>query len=408
MMRLVSSRWAMWLAMIIVGAAGTFVLFAPDFVATDWLSEGTRARLLRDDHEISVFHDRGSWVTQGVTPYDASIFQEYPQIGLGYITLPYIFNGGYDTYRTVFIIMNLAVYLGLVYVTVRLLRRLQRSPWLVLLLALPSLLYFGMNRFDVLVALGVQIGLWLVLSRRWRMAAIVFAIAILTKWYPVIFVPLMYLYIRQTEGVMARSSQRQFLGYGAAVVIGFLALSFVFDGFTSLRPYFFHGARPGGVGSLYYLFVQGPLLSTGIEQLNYLGLTIFLLLQFSLPLVALIQPRVLMRYLATPAQLAGWMALGVLIFTLCSRFYSPQWIIWAVPLIILVADKRLIWLVVVYDILNYASFPLIWQVWGPQSFGYAAISAVIILCTVLIIYTLYLIRMNSSVDDALRVSHQLK
>ncbi len=381
-------RVIVWTVILVIVLAGTLALLGPDHTSLPFLKDGASAQLVRDDHELGVFFQRGSWVTSGLTPYDASIFQEYPQFGLSYITLPYIFSDQFGYYRWALISVNIALMVLLLFVSYRLLSRLGHSFWYLGLLVLPSMLYFTFSRFDVLVALLVNVVLLCVLSRRWRTAGIILGIAILTKWYPIIFLPLIYLYITRVESEQPRRTLRSLLVSTALLVFGVMAVSFAVDGFTSLRPYLFHGARTGGVGSLYFMLIQGPLLSTGVEQLNYLGLTIFLLLQFSVPIIAIIKSGVVRRWLGTPRQLILWMTLAVVIFTLFSRFYSPQWIVWLIPLLLMVADKKLALLAVGYDVLNYLAFPLIWQVWGPFSLGYNAVSIIIIIALLLIIWRL--------------------
>ncbi len=381
-------RVIVWTVILVIVLAGTLALLGPDHTSLPFLKDGASAQLVRDDHELGVFFQRGSWVTSGLTPYDASIFQEYPQFGLSYITLPYIFSDQFGYYRWALISVNIALMVLLLFVSYRLLSRLGHSFWYLGLLVLPSMLYFTFSRFDVLVALLVNVVLLCVLSRRWRTAGIILGIAILTKWYPIIFLPLIYLYITRVESEQPRRTLRSLLVSTALLVFGVMAVSFAVDGFTSLRPYLFHGARTGGVGSLYFMLIQGPLLSTGVEQLNYFGLTIFLLLQFSVPIIAIIKSGVVRRWLGTPRQLILWMTLAVVIFTLFSRFYSPQWIVWLIPLLLMVADKKLALLAVGYDVLNYLAFPLIWQVWGPFSLGYNAVSIIIIIALLLIIWRL--------------------
>lgn len=394
-----SKRLITWVLIVIVIGCGVIVLVAADFISVPFAGDEARARLVRDDHELNTFFQRGSWVTRGITPYDSSIFQEYPQAGLAYITLPYVFGDGYGTYRWVLVTMNTMVLVGLLFVTLRLLKQLNQPWWHGLMLLLPSMLYFSFNRFDVLVALAVQVGMVLVLRRRWRMAAVIFALAFLIKWYPIIFLPLLYVYIIQTEGDRARQAIRQFFFIGVSIVGSVLAASFVIDGFISLRPYLFHGARAGGVGSLYFMLIQGPLLSTGVAQLNYLGLTIFLLLQGAVPLYAMIRTRVIAGRLMTSQHLILWMGLAAVLFTLFSRFYSPQWILWFVPLLLLVADKKLILLIIGYDIVNYISFPFIWQIWGPFSMPYTIASVVIVAALILMVCRIFKLILGKKLID---------
>lgn len=383
-----NKRWWKWTLIVIVVGVGALVLLGPDYTELTFLRDDARAQLIRDDHELRVFHARGSWAARGITPYDASIFQEYPQVGLAYITAAYAFTEEYGYYRWALITLNILLAVGLLFVSIRLLRKLQSPSWYAGLLVLPAMLFFTFSRFDILVALLVQIGLWLILSRRWRWAGVVLGLAFLTKWYPLLFIPLVYLYIRQAAPAIKPALQSFCWGLGL-VVVCIMGASFIVDGFTSLRPYLFHGGRSGGVGSLYFMLIEGPLQSTGIPQLGYLGLTIFLVLQFSVPIFSMIKSTLIQRWLSSPRQLILWMTLAVLVFTFFSRFYSPQWILWLVPLIVLVGDKRLALLVIGYDILNYFSFPLFWQVWGPFSLGYIIVSALIISVQAIMIYRLF-------------------
>ncbi len=395
-----SQRAGKWIFILIIVVVGAFALLGPDYTDLSFFRDGYRAQLIHDDHELGVFQQRGSWVTQGITPYDISIFQEYPQVGLGYITLPYIFSDQYGYYRWILITMNTILAVSLLWVTIILLHQLKRSVWFAALLVLPAMLFFTFSRFDILVALLVQVGLWLVLSRRWRWAGAVLGLAILTKWYPVLFLPLVYAYVRQTCPEQTRAALRSFWWSVGLVVGGIMAISFFIDGFTSLRPYLFHGARSGGVGSLYFMLIEGPLQSTGIVQLDYLGLTIFLILQFAVPLFVIFKTTVVQRWLRSPHQLVLWMALAVLVFTFFSRFYSPQWIIWFVPLVVLIGDRRLAGLVVGYDLLNYLSFPLIWQVWGPFSWQFISVSLLIVALQAGVLWRLFGLMHSFSANPA--------
>ena len=377
------------------------VIAVPDQILITVGDDSSRVRLIRDDYDLGVYYQRGSWLPQKNTPYNDETFQEYPQIGLAYISLPQLFSDEYGNYRIIFLLFNLASFVALIYVTFKIFQKLNKSSWYLLLFLLPSVIYFSFNRFDVFVALLVQLSLYLIIVRRYHWSAILLAASFLTKWYPILFIPMLVLYLKnQVPAGEYQKIVRKYLALFVSIIIAVVIASFAMDGLSSLRPYLIHSARLGEVGSLYYLFFQSPFLESGFAKLNYFGLSVFLLLQFSVPIFVFIKSGIINRLIKHNNQLITWMALAVIIFTIFSRFYSPQWILWWLPLLILVINqKREIILLVTFDIINFLAYPLIWQIWGPFSAAYTAVSIVIVI--LLSIITLFVIRRIQQTDKAL-------
>ncbi|MCH7492333.1 DUF2029 domain-containing protein [Patescibacteria group bacterium] len=367
--------------LVVIVALFFLVITVPDQIPIPVGDDISRVRLVRDDHELEVYFQRGGWLPQKNTPYHHEILQEYPQIGLAYISLPQLFSDEYGNYRVILLFFNLISFVFLIYFTFKIFQKLNKSSWYLLLFLLPSVVYFSFNRFDIFVALLVQLSLYLIIERRYRWSAIILAVAFLTKWYPILFIPMLILYLKnQVPPEEFKHLAKKYLFLFASVVFAVIVASFAMDGFYSLRPYLYHSARPGGVGSFYYLVFQSPFLESGFTKLNYLGLSVFFLLQFSVPIFVYIKSGIISNLIKSSHQLITWLALSVIIFSIFSRFYSPQWILWWLPLLILVINqKREIILLITLDVINFLAYPLIWQIWGPFSAAYIVISVVIVM-----------------------------
>ncbi|MFA5134961.1 MAG: hypothetical protein WC505_04225 [Patescibacteria group bacterium] len=377
----------LFIAVIAVAVAAAIAIAAPDKLLIPADNADAGVRMLRDDFELSVFYNRGSWLLNGSTPYDPELFQEYPQLGLMYVSLPHVFSSSYAGYRTALIVMNLLAYGVLIVVTYLILKKLGRSSWLLLLFALPSMLYFAMNRFDIFVVLLAQVSLYLLLSKRYTASCVLLAAAVLTKWYPIIFAPAYALYMYAQLGpVQYRAALKRGMIAFCAIVVGVMGLSFMVDGVHSLVPYLFHSSRPAGVGSFYFHVVQQFLLGLGLEQVNYFGIAVFFFLQFMIPLLLLVRFKKLSAAPRGDRSLVLWLTLAVFTFILFSRFYSPQWVLWFLPLLVLVARTKLeVFLIIIFDIINYLAFPVIWQSLGHQSSLFTASS--LSLVAILVILT---------------------
>jgi len=365
--------------------------FAPDkvFIPPDDASGGVR--LLRDDFEINVFYTRGSWIEEGVHPYAQGRFQEYPQLGLAYITLPYLFSDSYVGYRIWLLIFNTLCFIALVIVSQKLLAKLGRSNLRLLLLLLPAVLYFSFNRFDIVVVLLVQLSLYFLISKKYLWAFGIIACAVLVKWYPLLLVPLYWYYMYNTvDNHQKKYVATKTIFVFVAPLIFVLGISFFIDGIHSFQPYAFHGSRPAGVGSLYHTLVQQLFPGTGESTDNAIGFNIFLLLQISVPLASFILPNYFKKRLQKPEQLIYWSVLAILCFFLFSRFFSPQWIVWLMPLLALVAKEwKEVLLVIVFDVFIFISFPVLWQTVGYTSPAFIAVTLAIsgIMVVLLVMYT---------------------
>jgi hypothetical protein len=212
------------------------------------------------------------------------------------------------------------------------------------LLVLPAALYFGVNRFDVLPALLTALSL-ACLGRRWVVAsAVLLAAAVTIKVYPVLLAPLILRYLWPDR----RSALAWLVGFavfGLAIVLPPLLMWGWEPVWAPYRYQLTRGAFPPTIYG--YILPKSLGARDGPGQLFRLGtLTLMLLL--------LVRRR--------PADLSGLLRRGALlliVFVTLPVFYSPQWILWLVPLLAPLARRSwpVLVLAVALDLITYLTFP---------------------------------------------------
>ncbi len=319
--------------------------------------------IIRNDADKDFYFRRGSYAIQpGARPYRET-FIEYPQLAAYLFAVPYFFVRQPAAYYTFFTFMMALALGGLAALMLRLGRHVGVSPSRVLLLLLPGTFYFCLNQFDVMPTL-VVVGATLLLVRgQENLAFATLALGVLFKSYPLIYLPAFALRTLQTRGLKGLATASTVFGLVLAAFSIQLAL---WSGPEALLvPYAFQFGREDNPESLYRVVTQALPRAT-VPALHWL----FLLLQAAPGVAVLIaRPR-------STTALLRWMAVGTLTFVLCSRFQSPQWVVWITPLALLASvTPRELALVVAQDVLAYVYCPLArdrFGIVGPamQSFGF--------------------------------------
>jgi len=214
------------------------------------------------------------------------------------------------------------------------------------LLALPAALYFGLNRFDLLPALLTALSL-AALGRRWVIAsAVLLAAAAAVKVYPALLAPLILRYL-WADGRAAAAWVTAFAAAGAAVVLPSL---FVFGWEAVWAPYRFQLARWPSPPTAYGYVLPDSLgkddLRGHLFRQGALALGLLLLLWWR------------------PADLAALLRRGALLLILVVTlpvFYSPQWLLWLVPLLAPLTRQQwpVLALAVALDAVTYLTFPVV-------------------------------------------------
>lgn len=346
--------------------------------------------LVRDDKELGVFYERIGYFLHHGTPYQYAPI-EYPPVAIAYLTIPAIFFKTFESYRTGLVALNLLTALVMFCVTYSLLSKLGRDRNILWLFALPSFVYFIVNRFDILPALLTQVALLLLFKKRFGWSFFVLSLLFLTKGYALVLFPVFFLYyINQKQIPKPNLIKNKPLAIFIVPIVSVTAVVCSVAGFVNgLFPYVFQSSRFFGVGTIYapyYLAIQS-LVPTGLFNV---GANIFAKafsgLQLIVPVLVYIGYSIFRKFIVTKEEVAQSAIIILMLYVLISVYYSPQWFVWLLPLLLLIIKDRMsILLIIFYDIFNYLQFPVFWHYLGPYT---AAFNMIVIARTILFVWLL--------------------
>ena len=337
-------------------------------------------RLINDPYDLSNYQDRGSWVVLGQQPY-RDVFSEYPQLATYMFALPHIFAKPFgdagDTYRVFFSLM-MAVCLTVSALVIYELR--SDRKYLAFLMFLPASIYFTHNRYDIVPAMFTILSIFMLFKKRFLVASFLLAISVMFKWYPVVLLPIYFAYYHT---IFKRINWRMIAIF--CVTIGLIILPTIlavgWEGF--LVPYQFHLGRGVNRESLPFLIVL-VIMAAGLFEgfIKSLVYNLFLLLQVAIPFVSVF------GVVRDKLSVLAWSSSAILCFMLFAKYYSPQWLLWIVPFLILLArNRRDVVMIVLFDLLTYLKFPVAFDLADHSKFGY--FDVLILLNILFLLYFVY-------------------
>lgn len=223
--------------------------------------------------------------------------------------------------------------------------------WTALLVALsPGLVLASFINWDlVAVALGtLGVAAWA--ARRQVLAGVLLGLAVATKFYPLLFFgPLLLLCLRAGR-------LRAFAVTAGAGAVTWLAVNLPVaitapSGWA--RFYVLSDTRPADWGSIWYFFEteHWPVLgTTSISTLNLLSLAAFAAACVAIAVLTLAAPR--------RPRLAQVLFLVLAAFLLTNKVWSPQYVIWLVPLAVLARPR--LWSYALWQAAEVGYFFAIW------------------------------------------------
>lgn len=334
------------------------------FLATTVLRNnlGGHVRYFSDEADRIAYFERGVWFPKGQIPY-RDVFSEYPQVPtflFGVFYIPIL--GEKDTmtaYMKFTSLFSLAM-LWLLFMTINQVYKLMDGKrYLSFLLLLPAPLYFTINRFDILPAYLCLLSFSLVHSKKWDLAAIVLAIAAMTKWYPVLLLPTFLVYCYWSEH---RINWRMAILFSLTCFLIVLPTLLLGGMDALLVPYRFQGIRGLETVSLPAIMrrLADALTQKTIPQ-NYFIFG-FLFMQTIAAFISFF------TRINNVEKLLHWCILIITMFVLFARIYSPQWLLWILPFLILTSKKTLdTTIIVFYSIITYIGFPVVYDLFGETS-----------------------------------------
>ncbi|MGO8979150.1 MAG: glycosyltransferase family 87 protein [Streptosporangiaceae bacterium] len=204
--------------------------------------------------------------------------------------------------------------------------------WTALLVALsPALILSAFINWDMIAMSLTVLGMAAWAGRRHVLAGALLGLAVATKFYPVFLLgPLFVLCLRAGR-------LRPFATATTAAVVAWLAVNLPFairapSGWATF--YTFNAARGADWGSIWYFFEaeHWPVLgSLSLNTLNLLSSALFAVACVLIAALALAAPR--------RPRVAQVFFLTVAAFLLFNKVWSPQYVIWLVPLVVLARPR---------------------------------------------------------------------
>ncbi|MFA5051533.1 MAG: hypothetical protein WC544_00540 [Patescibacteria group bacterium] len=339
-----------------------------------WLPGGG-VSVTRDDQELSVYFERVGFVRAHSVPYKENRI-EYPILGTMYLSLPALASGDEAGYALWLMILNSLSAVALMYVTYRLLALLGRPHSLLWLFFLPGVAYFTLNRFDIWPALLVQLSLLMLFTKRWNWAFVLLCASFLAKGYAILLFPIFFAYwLSQTKRpeVSLWKNKPLWLLVGPVLVVILLMVAMA-GGQNGLFPYYFQSTRGFAFGSAYTIYIIGL---TFLIQERWLVIMIgiatkvMLLVQFILPALMYGGYAFFRRFIRQTDDVVHWSTIVIAVYILFSPYYSPQWLLWLVPLLLLWRASTVAGLAAfAYGLMAYLEFPIAINVFGFDSIQY--------------------------------------
>jgi len=221
-------------------------------------------------------------------------------------------------------------------------------PGAVWLAALPGAVFFSLNRFDIVPALATALAFACLGRGRFGWSGVWMAAGVLLKVYPVLFVPIVLRHLGPRRGA------RWLAGFVGMILAGVGLSAAILGWEPTIRPVLVQLSRPLEENSW---TLYGRLLPMELGHMKNARLAI--LAAFGLALV-----------LTRPADLAGVLrrcAILLTVFVALAVFWSPQWIVWYLPIVVPLAARHR-WLAAcaaLLDLINYFEFPILfWILWA--------------------------------------------
>jgi uncharacterized membrane protein len=223
--------------------------------------------------------------------------------------------------------------------------------WTGLLVALsPGLILASFINWDMIAMALTALAMVAWAARRGVTAGILFGLAIATKFYPIVLLAALF------PLCLRAGKLRAFLVTAGAAAVTWLVVNVpvaleAFKGWSKF--YRMNSTRPADWGSIWYFFQteHWPVLgSLGIGTLNLVSLLLFVIAAAGIAVLALAAPR--------RPRVAQLFFLMLAAFLLVNKVWSPQYVIWLVPLVVLARPR--LWSYLMWQVAEVGYFFAIW------------------------------------------------
>jgi hypothetical protein len=221
-----------------------------------------------------------------------------------------------------------------------------------LLLLLPGVLFFSLNRFDVIPALLTALSLACLGRGRTTASAMLMAAGTLIKVYPIFLAPLVIRYLLSDKNQRAAAEWTAVYGATMLAFLGPAMLTWGIDEVTA--PYVVQLSRRHEGLTAYNYLIPLDDLRDELAGNGSVGRI------FRLGSLALVMGLMLVRPIRDLSGVLRRGAVVLIVFIALSVFYSPQWVLWLTPLLLPLASRQrhLVALIVAMDLLTWGQWPV--------------------------------------------------
>ena len=264
----------------------------------------------------------------------------------------------------------------------------------------PIVLHTWVSRYDSIPVFLTVASLYLILRRRYTFSFLMVAVGIMFKWYPAVLI-LPYLgYMRGGE-----SSQRDIVrsltvlgGFCIAIVLPFIVLSPQFF----LESYVFHLGRGWNYQSLWML------LTLVLRRFSTPEIPVGTVSNVSMFLQSVGCISILALRIKEPRELIRACSYVLMIFVFFTKFYSPQYVVWFTPFLLLSMAGSWDWLLqILVQASVYVEYPVLWNLRFSETYPYfywAVALKFLLLLTGIFRVTLLLLPSHSNRETHKKVS----
>lgn len=355
----------------------------------------TKGLFFNEYWDRSLHYLRGSWYPLHEIPY-TGVFSEQLPMATYLFALPFVFMPRYDIektstyfmvdslpfgdrnfplirpslYKSFYMIIFsffMAIF-GLIslYLLLLFLKIMGKNINYAIIFLLPMVLYFVFNRFDIFPALMGLLALYSVYKEKYNLAAVLLAVGVMTKAYLLVCLPIYLVYYYCKYKKINFSMIFLFIAACFLVLLPLL----IRGGVKTLSvPFNFQLGRDSNVESLYFFI--SLFFPRTFQYHSGLIKSIFLALSLS------VIPFAVTAKIDNFKPLLKWSLLAVLIFMLFMKFYSPQWIIWVIFLLILNIESRNDMVkIILFQVLTYLCFPIAFAFFGGTSIQFIILAVI--------------------------------
>jgi hypothetical protein len=229
------------------------------------------------------------------------------------------------------------------------------------LLILPGVLFFALNRFDVVPALLTALGFACLGRGRISASAMFLAAGTLIKIYPLFLVPIVVRHLITAHS--PRIVTNWILAYLVTIAAFIGPAAYVWGASEVVAPYLVQLSRKAEGMNAYQYLVPLEEIRDALTGNGLIGRG------FRLGSLTLVMAFLLVRPIADLAGVLRRGAVVLIVFISLSVFYSPQWVLWLTPLLLPLAvrQRKLILLIAGLDLVTWGQWPIAWNL--AEAFG---------------------------------------